>query len=71
MVKIKSRLVTKGFSQAQDVDYFQAFAPTPSSASIKIVAAIANEQGQKIFHLDIAQALFSAKHLHETTRWEW
>ena len=40
----------------QDVDYFQTFAPTPSSASVKILAAVANEHGLKIFHLDVAQA---------------
>ena len=32
IVKTKTRLVAKGFSQVQDVDHFQTFAPTPSSA---------------------------------------
>ena len=32
IVKKKTRLIVKGFSQVQDVDCFQAFAPTPSSA---------------------------------------
>ena len=59
--KTKSRLVAKGFSQVQDVDYFQTFASTPSLASIKILAAVANEQGLKIFHLDVAQAFVRAK----------
>ena len=49
IVKTKARLVAKGFSQVQDVDYFQTFAPTPSSASVKILAAVANEHGLKIF----------------------
>ena len=48
MVMTKGRLVAKGFSQVQDVDYFQTFAPTPSSASTKIMAAVANEQRLKI-----------------------
>ena len=49
IAKTKARLVAKGFSQVQDVDNDQTFAPTPSSASIKIPAAVANEQGLKIF----------------------
>ena len=40
VAKAKARLLAKGFSQVQDVDYFQTFAPTPSSASVKILAAI-------------------------------
>ena len=61
IAKTKARLVAKGFSQVQDVGYFQTFAPTPLSASIKILAAVANEQGLKIFHLDVAQAFARAK----------
>ena len=61
IAKTKARLVSKGFSQVQDVDYFQMFAPTPSSALIKILAAVANEEGLKIFRLDVAQAFVRAK----------
>ena len=45
----------------QDVDYFQTFAPTPSPASVKILAAVANEHGLNFFHLDVAQAFICAK----------
>ena len=44
-----------------NVDYFQTFAPTPSSASVKILTAVANEHGLKIFYLDVAQAFVRAK----------
>ncbi|CAN0591694.1 unnamed protein product, partial [Laminaria digitata] len=57
--------MAKGFSQVQDVDYFLTFAPTPLSASVKILAAVANEHGLKIFHLDVAQAFVRAKLDHE------
>ena len=33
--KTKARLVATDFSQVQDVDYFQTFAPTPWLASVK------------------------------------
>ena len=61
IAKTKARLVAKGFSQVQDVDYFQTFAPTPSSASLKTLAAVATKQGLKIFHLDVAQAFVRTK----------
>ena len=61
IAKTKASLVAKGFSQVQDVDYHQTFAPTPSSASKKILAAVANGQGLKIFHLDVAQAFVRAE----------
>ena len=61
IVKTKETLVAKGFSQVQDVGYFQTFTPTPSSASINILAVVANEHGLKIFLLDVAQAFVRAK----------
>ena len=61
ITKTKVRLVAKGCSQVQDVAYVQSFAPTPSSASIKILAAITNEQGLTIFLLDVAEAFVRAK----------
>ena len=56
IVKAKARHVAKGFSQVQDAHYFQTSASKPSSASVKILPAVANEHGLKIFHLDVAQA---------------
>ena len=61
IAKTKARLVTRGFSQVQDVGYFQTFTPTPSSASITFLAAVANEQDLKIFYLDVGQAFVRAK----------
>ena len=58
IAKAKARIVAKGFGQVQDVHCFQTFAPTPSSSPLQIMAAVANEHGLKIFHLNIAQALF-------------
>ena len=58
---MKARLMAKGFSQVQSVDYFQTFAPTPSSASVNILAAFANEHGLTMFHLDVAHAFVRAK----------
>ena len=67
ILKTKAKLVAKGFSQAQHVDFFPAFAPTPSSASVKIMA-VANEYGRKIFLLDVAQAFVRATFTTKHTR---
>ena len=61
ITKVKEKRVAKGFSQVQDVDYFQTFAPTPPSASIVIMTAVAHEPGLKIFLLDASQAIIRAK----------
>ena len=69
ITKTNAILVAKGFSQVQDLEYFQTFAPTPSSASIKILAAVANEQGLTVFPIEVEQAFIRAKldrDIHET-----
>ena len=73
VVKTNTRLVAKGFSQAQDVGYFRTLALIPLSTSVKVLAAVANGHGLKIFSFGVTQSsLFAraltAKHIHETTR---
>ena len=46
----------RGFTQAHDVDYHETTSPTPASAPVKMIAAIANEKGLPAFHLDLSQA---------------
>ena len=59
-LKTKSRAAAKGFTQVQDVDYHETTSPMPASASVKMIAAIANEKGLPIFHLDVSQAFVQA-----------
>ena len=59
-LKTKSRVVAKGFTQVQDVDYHETTPPTPASAPVKMIAAIANEKGLSVFHLDVSQAFVQA-----------
>lgn len=54
--------MTQGFRQVQAVDYFQRFAPTPSLARIKVLAAAAKEHGVKIVLVAVANAFVQAKH---------
>ena len=59
-LKTKSRVVAKWFTQIQDVDYHETTSPTPASAPVKMIAAIANESGLPVFHLDVSQAFVQA-----------
>ena len=58
--KTKSRVVAKGFTQVQDVDYHETTSPTPASAPVKMIAAIANEKGLPVFPLDMSQVFVQA-----------
>ena len=58
--KLKSRVAAKGFTQVQDIDYHETTSPTPASAPVKMIAAIANEKGFFVFHLDVSQAFVQA-----------
>ena len=55
-VKTKSRLVAKGFSQVAGVDHNETTTPTPAAAPVKMIAAVANEKGLPVYHLDVSQA---------------
>ena len=54
--KFKARLDARGFSQIPNVDYFHSSSPCPSSASIKLMLAVANEKGMNLNHWDVKQA---------------
>ena len=61
MVKAKARLVAKGFNQQEGVDYFDTFAPTPSTSSIRLVVAVAVENDLNLNHFDAEQAFVQSK----------
>ena len=56
ITKLKARLVGRGFTQIREVDYTHSSSPCPSSASVKLILAVANEKGLPLCHFDVAQA---------------
>ena len=60
ITKLKARLVARGFTQIRDVDYTHSSSPCPSSASVKLILAVANERGLPLRHFDVAQAYIRA-----------
>ena len=61
ITKAKARLVARGFGQRYAVDYFETFAATPAMSSIKLVMAVAVQEGWPLYHFDVAQAFVRAK----------
>ena len=59
-VKMKSRLVAKGFSQVAGIDYIETTSPSPSAAPVNMRVTVANEKGLPVYHLDVSQASVQA-----------
>src|SRR5579859_4533286 len=64
IIRLKARLVARGFSQIYRVDYLDTYAPVVKLASIRILLATAAIQGLEIHQMDIVTA-FLAEDLEE------
>ena len=61
ITKRKATLVARGFGQRYAVDYFETFAATPTMSSIKLVMAVAVQEGWPLYHFDVEQHFVRAK----------
>ena len=59
--RAKASLVAKDYSQVEGVDYFDTFAPTASTTSNRIVAAMACKLDWDMRHLDLDQVFIQSK----------
>lgn len=55
-MEAKARLITKGYSQVNGMDYLEIFVPTPATASIRLLTAFASEHKLDTYHFDVEQA---------------
>jgi hypothetical protein len=49
----KARLVARGFLQREGLDYSEVFAPVARLETVRLVVALACNQGWSTFHLDV------------------
>ena len=72
IAKFKTTVVIRGFTQIRNVDYTHSSSPYPSSASIKLVLAVAHKRGLSLYNFEVTQAyspgLTRRGGLHETPR---
>jgi hypothetical protein len=52
-VKNKARLVTQGYSQVEDLDFRETFAPVAHLEAIRILLAFAESKGFKLYQMDV------------------
>ena len=72
MTILKPRLVATGFMQIRDVDFTHSSSSCPSSVSVKLILAVANEKGLPLHPFDVSQAYIRAsldEEVHETSWW--
>jgi hypothetical protein len=59
VVRHKARLVVKGCSQRQGVDYEEVFALVARFEAVRLVIAWAANQGWEVYHLDVKSAFLN------------
>ena len=59
--KYKARLVARGFSQKEGIDYTETFAPVVKYKSVRLVLAIACERNMHIHQMDVCTAFLHGK----------
>ena len=52
-LKYKAKLVAKGFSQVQGIDYNETFVPVEKMDSIRLVLSIAASKQWEVHHMDV------------------
>lgn len=57
--RFKARLVARGFTQKQGIDYTETFSPVVRHSSMRILFALANEMDLEIDHIDVTTAFLN------------
>src|SRR5579859_3429582 len=61
IVRLKARLVARGFSQIYSIDYLDTYAPVVKLASIRILLAITAIHGLEIHQMDVVTAFLAGE----------
>jgi len=55
----KARLVARGFVQQEGIDFEDAFAPVARMESVRVLLALAVQEGWKVHHMDVKSAFLN------------
>jgi hypothetical protein len=61
MTRNKVRLVAKGYSQVEGLDFGETYAPVARLESIRILLAYATHHGFKLYQMDVKSAFLKGK----------
>jgi hypothetical protein len=56
IIKHKARLVARGFLQQEGIDFDDAFTPVPRMESVRLLLALAAQEGWRVHHMDVKSA---------------
>jgi hypothetical protein len=59
IVKHKARLVAKGTAQKAGIDYDEVYAPVARLDSVRLLLALAAQEGSHVHHLDVKSAFLN------------
>lgn len=59
VIKHKARLVAKGYVQQPGIDYEEAFAPVARMESVRLLLALAAQEGWEVHHMDVKSAFLN------------
>ena len=59
VIKNKARLVARGFVQQEGIDYEDAFAPVARMESVRVLLALAAQEGWRVHHMDVKSAFLN------------
>ena len=60
VIKVKARLVARGFNQVHTVDFMETYSPIPEALCVKTVVTVAVERDWELRQLDVKQAFIEA-----------
>jgi hypothetical protein len=59
ITKYKARLVARGYAQREGVDFDEVFAPVARIETIRLLIALAAQQGWQVHHMDVKSAFLN------------
>jgi hypothetical protein len=61
IVKHKARLVARGFVQREDINFDDTFTPVAQMESVRLLFALAAQEGWRVYHMDIKLAFLNGE----------